>query len=56
MLPLRPGCSSARRRMASAGTPAALSSAASVVFWSVIGVLLPSDPHPRGLPALRVQG
>src|SRR5271166_4320960 len=55
MLPARPGSSSARRRMASCGTPAAPSS--SETFWSVIRLLLrSSDSYTRGLPALRVQG
>src|SRR5579875_4198521 len=63
MLPALPGSSSARRRMASRGTPAALSS---VLVCSVIRLLLVpkpklaslaryAQPYARHLPALRVE-
>src|SRR5215469_18501857 len=69
MEPGRPGCSSARRRIASCGTPC---TPRSVEVWSVI--VLPvahrwlqgagrwsrssgaPEPHPRGLAPLRVEG
>src|ERR1700676_423857 len=64
--PGRPGCSSARRRMASCGTPAASSSVA-MFCWSVIvspalysalsacALSCVSNPDPGRLAALRVE-
>src|SRR5262245_45439617 len=63
MAPALPGCSSASRLIASCGTPIAPKSADFCSVMLLLGCVMPAgccasdlaEPHPGGLPALRVQ-